>query len=47
MRSSAFRPLVRTATRTLTTSTRRQYAFRPMPAPPSLPKEEQDLFERL
>ncbi len=47
MRCTSLRPLIRPLTRTLTTTSRRQYAFRPSPAPPPLPKEEQDLFEQL
>ncbi|KAJ9649350.1 hypothetical protein H2199_000125 [Coniosporium tulheliwenetii] len=47
MRSATFRPLLRPLTRTLTTTSRPHYAFRPSPAPPALPKEEQELFEQL
>ncbi|EON67739.1 hypothetical protein W97_06993 [Coniosporium apollinis CBS 100218] len=47
MRSSTIRPLLRPLTRTFTTASRPQLAFRPSPAPPALPKEEQEIFEQL
>lgn len=41
------RTLTRTLNRTLTTSARARSAWSTGPAPPRLPKEEQELFERL